>query len=122
MRHGNQPFSDADNVILTDAYFEPRQSRFTRREEGHNRTTGRDLAKRRPKLVADGKLAEQKVIRMAAEHKFKIGETVYLDPKLSSDAPGGPYQVIRRLPADEGEFQYVVRSPYDNHQARCNGS
>jgi hypothetical protein len=56
------------------------------------------------------------VIRMAAEHKFKIGETVYLDPKLSSDAPGGAYQVIRRLSAEEGEFQYVVRSQYDNHQ------
>ena len=35
MRHGNQRFSDADDVILTDRYLDPRQSGFTRRQEGH---------------------------------------------------------------------------------------
>jgi hypothetical protein len=31
MGHGNQRFSDADKVILTHHYLDPRQSRFTRR-------------------------------------------------------------------------------------------
>lgn len=55
-----------------------------------------------------------------AEHKFKIGQVVYFYPKkpgLPSDAPAGPYQIIRRLPATtDGEFQYVVRSEYESHE------
>jgi hypothetical protein len=51
-----------------------------------------------------------------AEHKFKIGETVYFHPKVSSEAPRGAYQIIKRLPAADGEFQYVIRSMYEDHQ------
>jgi hypothetical protein len=50
------------------------------------------------------------------EHKFKIGETVFFHPKLSVDAPRGAYQIIRRLPPEDGEFQYVIRSAYEDHQ------
>jgi hypothetical protein len=39
-----------------------------------------------------------------AEHKFKIGETVFFHPSLPNDAPRGAYQIIRRLPASEGHF------------------
>ena len=54
-----------------------------------------------------------------AEHKFKIGQAVYFHPKKSrlvSDAPPGPYQIIRRLPAIDGDFQYVIRSAYESHE------
>ncbi len=54
-----------------------------------------------------------------AEYKFKIGQVVYFRPKrstLPSPAPPGRYQIIRRLPATEGEFQYVIRSADENHQ------
>jgi hypothetical protein len=51
-----------------------------------------------------------------SEHKFRIGEIVFFHPKLPSDAPHGAYQIIRRLPAAEGEFQYAIRSTYENHQ------
>jgi hypothetical protein len=54
-----------------------------------------------------------------AEHKFKIGQVVYFHPKKSrlvSDAPPGPYQIIRRLPAIDEEFQYVIRSAYESHE------
>ena len=54
-----------------------------------------------------------------AEHKFKIGQAVYFHPKksrLMSDAPPGPYQITRRLPAIDGEFQYVIRSAYESHE------
>ncbi len=54
-----------------------------------------------------------------AEHKFKIGQVVYFRPKRSS-APlsrsMGPYVIIRRLPATEGEFQYVIRSANEDHE------
>jgi len=30
--------------------------------------------------------------------------------------PPGPCQIIKRLPAANGEFQYVVRSEYEDHQ------
>ena len=54
-----------------------------------------------------------------AEHKFKIGQGVYFRPKKSSfriDAPSGSYQIVRRLPATGGEFQYVIRSAYEGHE------
>ena len=51
-----------------------------------------------------------------AEYKFKIGETVYFHPKLPIDASRGAYQIIRRLPTAEGEFQYVIRSVNEDRQ------
>jgi hypothetical protein len=51
-----------------------------------------------------------------AEHKFKIGETVFFHPALPNDAPRGAYQIMRRLPASEGAFQYAIRSAYEDHQ------
>ncbi len=54
-----------------------------------------------------------------AEYKFKIGQVVYFRPQGSTlplSAPPGRYQIIRRLPATEGEFQYVIRSADENHQ------
>ena len=54
------------------------------------------------------------------EQKFKIGEMVYFRPKNlehPSDAQPGPYQILRRLPAtEEGEFQYRIRSTFENHE------
>jgi hypothetical protein len=53
------------------------------------------------------------------EHKFKIGQLVYLNPKRSSTPlppSSGPYQIIRRLPETEGEFQYVIRSTNEDHE------
>jgi len=53
------------------------------------------------------------------EHKFKIGQVVYFRPKISSlplSASSGPYQITRRLPAAEGEFQYVIRSANEDHE------
>jgi len=51
-----------------------------------------------------------------AEHKFKMGETVFFHPTLPNDAPRGAYQIMRRLPASEGAFQYAIRSAYEYHQ------
>ena len=46
-------------------------------------------------------------------HKFKIGQTVYLISFRIENAPRGPYVVIKRMPEHNGECQYQVRSSYD---------
>jgi hypothetical protein len=54
-----------------------------------------------------------------AERKFKIGQVVYFRPKRTSmplSAPPGPYQIMRLLPATQGEFQYVIRSANEDHE------
>jgi hypothetical protein len=51
-----------------------------------------------------------------AEHKFKIGEIVFFEPKASISAPRGAYQIIRRLPFSEGVFQYAIRSAYEDYE------
>jgi hypothetical protein len=51
-----------------------------------------------------------------AEHKFKIGERVYFHSQSRREVPPGPCQIIKRLPAANGEFQYVIRSEYKDHQ------
>jgi hypothetical protein len=51
-----------------------------------------------------------------AEHKFKIGEIVFFEPKVSVNAARGAYQIIRRLPPSEGAFQYVIRNAYEDHE------
>jgi hypothetical protein len=52
------------------------------------------------------------------EHKFKIGQLVYFHPKGAGriDPVPGPYQITKRLPAaKDGEFQYEIRSNFEEH-------
>jgi hypothetical protein len=53
------------------------------------------------------------------EHEFEIGQLAYFHPKksrLAAGAPSGPYQITRRLPVVDGEFQYAIRSAYEDHE------
>jgi hypothetical protein len=54
-----------------------------------------------------------------AEHKFKIGQLVYFQPRKGPSLPvfvsEGPYKVLKRLPATAGELQYVIRSTMASH-------
>jgi hypothetical protein len=56
-----------------------------------------------------------------AEHKFKIGERVYFNSRSRREVPPGPCQIVKRLPAANGEFQYIVRSEYKDHQHVAKG-
>ena len=47
------------------------------------------------------------------EHKFKIGQLVYY-PKASGGS--GSYKVLKRLPAADGEYQYVIRCTDGSHE------
>jgi len=52
------------------------------------------------------------------DHNFKIGQFVYFHPKsrVAAGAPSGPYQITRRLPASDGEFQYAIKSAFEDHE------
>jgi hypothetical protein len=43
-------------------------------------------------------------------HKFKIGDVVTLKPAISRNVPGGTYQVTKRLPENQGEFEYCIKN------------
>jgi len=52
------------------------------------------------------------------QHRFKIGQVVYFRPKKSRTqptAPSGAYQITKRLPAADGEYQYAIKSMYEQH-------
>ena len=54
------------------------------------------------------------------EHKFKIGQLVHFHPKgarrAQLDAAPGPYLITKRVPAaKDGEFQYEIRSDFEEH-------
>jgi len=53
-----------------------------------------------------------------AEHKFKIGQMVYYRPRSRLvDAPTHrTYQIIQRLPATDGEYQYRIKYTHDQHE------
>jgi hypothetical protein len=44
------------------------------------------------------------------EHKFKIGERLFLVRSISLNMPGEAYVVIKRLPKHDGEFEYQIKS------------
>ena len=44
-------------------------------------------------------------------HKFKVGQLVdYAPGRLSFPASGGPYKIIRLLPAEDGQLHYRIKS------------
>jgi hypothetical protein len=47
-----------------------------------------------------------------AEHKYKLGQTVYFRPGNTTDysMTYRQYQVVKRLPAIGGKFRYQIRS------------
>jgi len=51
------------------------------------------------------------------EHRFRIGQKVQLMRGFPNQAAAsGEYQVVRRLPHENGEFLYRVKSIRENHE------
>ena len=48
------------------------------------------------------------------EHKFKIGQTVFLEQSLH--LPGGAYVITKRLPERNGEFEYRIKGVNEPHE------
>jgi hypothetical protein len=46
------------------------------------------------------------------DYAFKIGQMVDYRPttRLTSAVPG-PYEIIQRMPTEDGEFKYRIKSP-----------
>ena len=42
-------------------------------------------------------------------YKFQIGQTVFLAPARSQNIPGGAYILTKKLPENNGEFEYRVK-------------
>lgn len=49
-------------------------------------------------------------------YKFQIGQTVFLTPARSQNVPGGAYIVTKKLPKNNGEFEYRVKSVNEPHE------
>jgi len=44
------------------------------------------------------------------DHKFKIGQRLFLVRSIGLDISAGAYVVIKRLPRHDGEFEYQIKS------------
>ena len=52
-----------------------------------------------------------------AHHKFKVGQLVNFAPsRLGAPTTGGPYEIVRLLPAEAGELQYRVKSTSESFE------
>jgi hypothetical protein len=49
-------------------------------------------------------------------HKFRVGQTVFIQPSLRLNFPGGPYIVTKKLPERDGDAQYRVRNINEPHE------
>ena len=48
-------------------------------------------------------------------HKFHVGQSVQLIPSISRNVPGGSYEIIKKLPGSDGEFEYRIKSMNEPH-------
>jgi hypothetical protein len=44
------------------------------------------------------------------EHKFEIGERLFLARSIGLNVSGGAYVIVKRLPKHDGEFEYQIKS------------
>jgi hypothetical protein len=50
-------------------------------------------------------------------HKFNVGQSVnFISSGVGRVAAIGEYQVVRLLPADDGDFQYRIKSLRENYE------
>jgi hypothetical protein len=42
-------------------------------------------------------------------HKFHVGQLVQLIPSINRNVPGGSYEIIKKLPESDGEFEYRIK-------------
>jgi hypothetical protein len=49
-------------------------------------------------------------------HRFKLRQTVFLQPIFSRGAARGAYQVTKQLPERNGEYEYRIKSSTEPHE------
>jgi len=55
-------------------------------------------------------------------YKFRIGQIVQLRANRLADAPGGPYEVTKRLPHNGREYEYRIKSAREQHERTASES
>ena len=51
------------------------------------------------------------------DYAFKIGQMVdYRASTRIGSAARGPYQITQRMPAEDGEYKYRIKSPNEAHE------
>ncbi len=51
------------------------------------------------------------------DHKYRIGQIVYVSPMFSRNVPGGAYKVTKQLPdGSAGEHEYRIKSINEPHE------
>jgi len=48
--------------------------------------------------------------------KYKSGQKVTMAPNRSRVIPRGGFEIVRLLPAEQGSYQYRIRSVMDGHE------
>jgi hypothetical protein len=49
-------------------------------------------------------------------HKFHVGQLVQLIASISQNVPGGSYEITKKLPERDGEFEYRIKSMNEPHE------
>ena len=49
-------------------------------------------------------------------HKFHVGQLVQLARSISRNAPGGSYEIMKKLPEHDGEYEYRIKSMNEPHE------
>ncbi len=49
-------------------------------------------------------------------HKFQVGERVQLRQKHLTNAPRGPYEIVRLLPSDDGVPVYRIKNQGEGNE------
>jgi hypothetical protein len=49
-------------------------------------------------------------------HRFHVGQLVQLIPSISRNVPGGSFEIIKKLPERDGEFEYRIKSMNEPHE------
>jgi hypothetical protein len=49
-------------------------------------------------------------------HRFQVGQIVFLERSRNLNVPGGEYVITKKLPERNGGFEYRVKSSKEPHQ------
>jgi hypothetical protein len=55
-------------------------------------------------------------------HRFKIGQTVFIQSAPHQNLPGGAYVIIQKMPERDGEFEYRVKNMSEPYERVCRES
>jgi hypothetical protein len=69
------------------------------------------------KLAVERLLRRSQKARHSAMHKFKLRQTVFLQPtSLNRGAAPGAYEVTKQLPERDGQLEYRIKSSNEPHE------